>query len=217
MGCDIHAVIEYHRYKHRDGQPPRFGGEPMKWPQWTALGEIDLYRDYTIFGAMAGMRGVVRDYIEPRGLPADASARTFDLNWLRIDHDGDGAASDVRAVSVVEAEKWHNRFSAPYWGSYRPVEITTWTSGQKETAVVGTEHAGKPTHVSDPDNHTHSWLTAEEFADALARAEAAAHQEVDWEGFTFRRSSVEYYAALAAMQAIEAEGVPARIVFWFDN
>jgi hypothetical protein len=50
-----------------------------------------------------------------------------------------------------------------------------------------------------PDYHTHSWLTADEFQQAMQRAEA---------------EHPEYLAVLAAMRAL---GPESRIVFCFDN
>lgn len=55
-------------------------------------------------------------------------------------------------------------------------------------------------YVSNPDWHTHSWLTADEFAVAIEGS-----------------GEPEYEAILAAMRSFEAGGAQARIVFWFDN
>lgn len=52
------------------------------------------------------------------------------------------------------------------------------------------------------DWHSHSWLTADEFEEALTRASK------QWE------VPKEYRAALATMREL---GSTARIVFWFDN
>lgn len=53
--------------------------------------------------------------------------------------------------------------------------------------------------ADDPEWHSHSWLSADEFAEALRRAEA---------------EHPEYMALLAAVRAL---GPGARVVFWFDN
>jgi len=54
--------------------------------------------------------------------------------------------------------------------------------------------------VSNPDWHSHSWLTTDEYASVV-------------EG----TGEPEYEAILAAMRSFEEGGAKARIVFWFDN
>ncbi len=54
--------------------------------------------------------------------------------------------------------------------------------------------------VSNPDWHSHSWLTPDEYAKAID-----GHAEP------------EYRAILAALRSFEADGYQARVVFWFDN
>lgn len=58
----------------------------------------------------------------------------------------------------------------------------------------------------DDDNpllgdHSFSWLTTAEFEEALSRVDALP----------------EYRAVLAAMRTLEESGLPARLVFGFDN
>jgi hypothetical protein len=53
--------------------------------------------------------------------------------------------------------------------------------------------------IDDGENHSLSWLTADEFAEALRRADA---------------EHPEYLAVLAALRAL---GPTARLVFGFDN
>lgn len=53
--------------------------------------------------------------------------------------------------------------------------------------------------VTDPDNHTHSWLTPDE-----------------WERAT-QNAGTHYAAFLVAMRRFQADGYEVRAVFWFDN
>lgn len=57
MGCDIHAWIE----ERRDTR------EGKDW--WVARADLFIWRDYLMFGALAGVRVEDIEHIEPRGLP----------------------------------------------------------------------------------------------------------------------------------------------------
>lgn len=62
MGCDIHVHVEVRDRGH---------GE------WAYYDELDVGRDYELFGLLAGVRGTEFDcQINPRGLPRDASEET---------------------------------------------------------------------------------------------------------------------------------------------
>jgi len=68
MGCDIHAFLEIKMCKDwkREGD-----WEP---PKWYLFSELDICRNYTLFGKMAGVRNdEVEPIAEPRGLPDDLS------------------------------------------------------------------------------------------------------------------------------------------------
>ena len=56
MGCDIHAYIEF-----------RLGGT------WELHSEALWFRDYELFGLLAGVRGSEEPLYRPRGLPDDLS------------------------------------------------------------------------------------------------------------------------------------------------
>lgn len=58
--------------------------------------------------------------------------------------------------------------------------------------------------VTDPDNHTHSWVTPAELRQALEAPGPWPHGD-------------EYWALLAALEELERRGNTARVVFWFDN
>lgn len=55
--------------------------------------------------------------------------------------------------------------------------------------------------VTHPDWHTHSWLTAAEYREALRRCQV-------W---------CEYKVLGTILDSFEEQGFDARVVFWFDN
>ena len=57
--------------------------------------------------------------------------------------------------------------------------------------------------VDDPDNHTYSWLTVDEYEKAID-VELVEH-------------SVDYKALLAALKVLEEGMFDVRVGFWFDN
>lgn len=62
--------------------------------------------------------------------------------------------------------------------------------------------------VSHPDWHSHSWLSREEFVRAMTARN---------ERFSTYGLGPDYHALAAMLAAYEAEGLEARLVFWFDN
>ena len=144
-------------------------------------GRINPGRNYEMFELMAGVRGEVANaLIEPRGMPQDAgsSARYDNTHFIYK------GATDDHSIEPEKAEKWVKDGIAEY--IY--------------------DNQGKPTWVTNPDWHSHSWLTTAEFAKVLRSYKAKAPYSV-----------VEYEAILAAMQSFEDAGFSARLVFWFDN
>lgn len=126
MGCDIHAFIEF-----REGDRWRpFGGE------------LNIDRDYDLFGAMANVRtgGAV---VPPRGIPEDMAYAADGRWWLYITE----AREDYGCVSVETAEQY-----------------------QRLGSRVRKDKDGKTRWVEHPDWHTPSWMTAEEFSSALEKS-----------------------------------------------
>lgn len=60
--------------------------------------------------------------------------------------------------------------------------------------------------VTNPDWHSHSWLTAQELESAVDAAQDK-----------YGQSAQEYRAIIAAMRCFEELGYVSRVVFWFDN
>lgn len=97
---------------------------------------------------------------------------------------------------------------------------------------------GTPYAADHPDWHSHSWLTLEEFKDAIEKAYAAVCEELEQAKAKAKHLSdsplttaeIEYYklperqcyarnyrATAAAMQSLKDSGCDVRLVFWFDN
>lgn len=109
-------------------------------------------------------------------MPPDAAWESDNDNYIYIDGDGDGEGT----CSMAQAERWH-------------------ASGRKYKNGAD----GKPTWIEHPDWHSHSWLTADEFAKCIDLCDTPPQ--------------AEYFAVLAAMRELTAHGQQSRVVFWFDN
>jgi len=176
MGCDIHLYLEY-------------SGEPTEGRKryWSGLGgRINPGRDYDLFAKIAGVRDYSDDgakkMFEPRGSPDDMGWAAADDDRLRVIPDGEDA--DDREVNRSRAEGWIKHGSR-------------WIALDEE----------RPEYwVSDPDNHSHTWLTPAEFRSVLE-----APRPDGW------GIDEEYWAVLAAAEELERRGRTARFVIWFDN
>ncbi|MGG6283740.1 hypothetical protein ACQ4M3_19335 [Leptolyngbya sp. AN03gr2] len=86
MGCDIHCFAEI---KVND--------------QWHYYGELDIVRNYDLFGAMAGVRHSGTEIFSVRGLPKDLSFVTS-LHWK--DWEGEGhTPSWINSAEIAELIK----------------------------------------------------------------------------------------------------------------
>jgi hypothetical protein len=139
---------------------------------WIAFfGAIRLGRDYSLFAALSDTRndGDIEPISEPRGLPVAISTWVSDENTLLVS-DGDGESG---GTTKERAKQWVEGGSS-HW--------------------VGNGHS----RVTHPDWHSHSWVTADEFEEAMRRA---------------KTKSPEAQATLAALRALP-NGI---LVFWYDN
>ena len=145
--------------------------------RWDGFGgRINPGRDYELFGRMAGVRTGAQPVVPLRGLPNDlAWDAEADSSLYISTEEYDGACTAERAKYYVE----------------------------KCGCSYINDAEGKPWRVTHPDRHSHSWLTSDEFAEALSRCEYG--------------NGVEYLAVLAAMREMERLGHEVRLVFWFDN
>ena len=148
-------------------------------PHWQTFGgQIYGSRDYDLFGKLAGVRTGEEPLFPVRGLPNHLGYEVMHDSILYID---DERKDQERYCTLVQAESWKKHGSK--------IEYKD----------------GKPYTVTDPDAHTHSWLTTEEFLRVLMLPCEYGAREV------------KYSAILAAMQEMERRGLSARLVFWFDN
>lgn len=166
---------DIHCYIEYRRKPPHEGIE-----QWSGFGgRINPGRDYAMFGKLAGVRNYseTQPIAEPRGYPDDAGYDANDDYWLYIsDYDDDGHCTKDRAEEYIK-----------YGSRYRKDLI------------------GNNTWVSSPDWHSVSWLTPNEWEQAVTEA-PAEHTD-----------RVEYKTILDTMRSFERQGYDSRIVFWFDN
>lgn len=158
-----------------------------KGDHWCALTDNAGHRDYLMFAIMAG----VRDYdgvklFDAKGLPEGRlSWNAEGSHWCNVAPDNHPEwAGDDGWISKESAERWIDSGSS--------------------TADI---RDGVLKRVTNPDHHSHSWLTADELSKCLERYKVAS------EGW----APTEWVAILAAMKAIEGNGDIARVVFWFDN
>lgn len=96
MGCDIHAFVEV-----------------KKNGAWEYCGEVEMWRSYSTFFAMAGVRGHPGEKMcfEPRGIPNDCSKEVREMSgddcshtpsWLDI-YELAQVMSESRATNVLPA------------------------------------------------------------------------------------------------------------------
>jgi hypothetical protein len=88
VGCDIHAYAEVKRNN-----------------EWYFFGSIHFYRNYKLFGKLAGVRSIEPNPLAPdRGIPADASEITRML-YDRYTTDWH-SASYATSEECKELEQW---------------------------------------------------------------------------------------------------------------
>ena len=207
MGCDIHLYIEYKSKK------TEFDGYDSGWQSFG--GRINPGRNYAMFGLMANVRNCYSDgklpvLVEPRGMPDDVSYTTMNDNRIYI---SDDEGEDY--VSMETAKRWVKSGSSKFINN----------------------KDGNPTWVTQPDWHSHSWLTTSEFESILNKyleLETGWHKErveehnkmverqnIQPDSWAYAPPSIndepEYQVVLASLKRFEELGYDARIVFWFDN
>jgi hypothetical protein len=147
-------------------------------PYWMTVGaEMNMGRDYDLFTKLAGVRGPDAHALLPvRGRPDPCS---LTVKW-----------ADEKFVSDEADGESCTRENAESWVASG---CSRWTDDRKVA-------------VTDPDNHTHSWCTVEEYRRVLS-----AERPHGWE------VAAPYFAVLAMLEELERRGCDARLVFWFDN
>ena len=207
MGCDIHLYIEYKSKK------TEFDGYDSGWQSFG--GRINPGRNYAMFGLMANVRNCYSDgklpvLVEPRGMPEDAGYTATDDNRIYI---SETESEDY--VCMETAKRWVESGSSKFIN----------------------DNDGNPTWVTQPDWHSHSWLTTSEFESVLNKyleLEAGWHKvrveehnkmvkevNIQPDSWAYAPPSIndepEYQVVLASLKRFEELGYDARVVFWFDN
>ena len=157
--------------------------KPPNYDTWISFGgRINPGRNYAIFTKMAGVRNysdIIIPIDKPRGLPENAAWNSNSDNILYVsDSDEDDCVKPNKAKQWVE-----NGFSKYIYSE------------------------GKPTWVTHPDWHSHSWLTTDEFRTVLSSFDVSIYLQNEY----------EWWAILAILESFERRGCEARLVFWFDN
>jgi hypothetical protein len=145
-------------------------------------GRINPGRNYIMFGLMADVRYDSNYNRKPRGMPDRVSWQIL-VDYMKYI---DETESDDN-VSREVAQRWVS------YGSKLHIDYNTTTDDIKEAKWV-----------TNPDWHSHSYLSTEEFEDCINGYESGSEYKLD----------DRYYAILAAMKAL---GPTAQLVFWFDN
>ena len=143
---------------------------------WSPFGgRINPGRNYYVFEALAGVRGS-NALFPPRGLPDDIAYEAKGDAWIFVTANPEsGEGSVTREKAQYYVEKCGS--------TYRP---------------------GGQDYISDPDWHSHSWVTPDEWEKAISKPNDFPAQPA-------------YRAMLAAMRSLERDGMRVRVVFWFDN
>jgi hypothetical protein len=168
-----------------------------------------------MFGLMANVRNCYSDgklpvLVEPRGMPDDATYSTAGDNRIYI---SETESEDY--VCMETAKRWVESGSSKFINN----------------------KDGNPTWVTQPDWHSHSWLTTSEFENVLNKyleLESGWYKErveehnkmverenIQPDSWAYAPPSIndepEYQVVLASLKRFEELGYDARIVFWFDN
>lgn len=155
--------------------------EPLIWSSFGSgfLGN----RNYQLFGYLAGVRYNPKNALLPKGLPKELAYISDHDTKLYITEDGEGEHETTMKKALA-------------WNKERGCQLYKGRNG-------------KVTWVDNPNWHSHSWLTTNEFASVLKRY---SKDEDGW------GEPIDYKGMLGAMRAIEKDGYyVARIVFWFDS
>jgi hypothetical protein len=155
------------------------------WRHFLRLGDLAAAPVlHTLLGGAEVAAIPLEDRLAPKGLPADVDARTLDEDAFTVDDEwahsdvGD-ILDDMRICSTAEAERWL-------------------AAGESRWIRPGFK-------ITDPETHSHSWMTPEELEAFI---------------LTCERHNAEYVHLLrgisACMNALAHDGFDSRIVYWFS-
>jgi hypothetical protein len=197
MGADIHLYLEYTNKEILDSEKNADlidGYKPIKSYWYDFGGGFSLGRNYRMFGILSkGVRSEFEDGFEPKGIPD-------------FDNLGYAARNDY---SLYISEKEDTEFK------YCTMEqAIKWCASDfcNSKLYYRNPTDDKPTWVSNPDWHSASWLTIDEYEKAIQ-----IYEKMLEEDYMGKYIPAEYEAILAAMKSLEKNGNVTRVVFWFDN
>lgn len=185
MGCDIHLRVE----RRRKVNP--YPNDRNEWHNVGFKGEFGC-RIYGMFARMANVRAYGDHYkvmFEPRGLPKDMTDwRTVESFYFYVTDDKAAVDWGFNYCLREDAERWVEK-------------------GYSEW--VDEDHR----RVTDPDLHSHSWLTTQElrqcFDDCFKQEDGTMKPYSDY---------VEWLGLVSMCEGIESTGeYECRVVFAFDN
>ncbi|WP_333571348.1 hypothetical protein [Sphingomonas sp.] len=162
-------------------------------PYWQSFTRNGGGRNYVMFGVLAGVRVPEAQLFEPKGMPeGQLSSGVSGDHWILVAPEVHPEwADDEGYCSLANAEAWvKNGYS-----------------------VGENDENRRLRRVSNPDHHSHSWLTADELQQALDHYGKVIP--------TFWSSDhevpAEWQEMFGAMRSFEAADCLTRLVFWFDN
>ena len=202
---------DIHLYIEYKNKKVEFDGYKDNWHDFGKC--INPGRNYALFALMADVRNYRNELpviVPRRGMPEDVAyyARNDDRMYICND-EGEGYVKMKQAAS--------------------------WVKNGNSKFIYDKD--GKPTWVTHPDHHSHSWLTTNEFETILNKyleLETGWHKErVDEHNKMVAKEDIQpgsyaydppamaiepqYQVVLASLKRFEELGYDARIVFWFDN
>lgn len=216
MGCDIHPYLEYYDAEEAAHSPS------TTWTNCFAY-NIDMGRNYTLFNALAGVRGMGDCPVDPRGMPDNPglSYEVFSAFYQKI---VDVVPDKISHFSVFDCSLISREDADKYIKQYHLKEL---------------EHKGDK-YIPNVDFHTPSHLFLSDLI-AVRRKYLLDIMDMDSvykgkrrkEAIKTLNGSNDYElmkmcfpelecprlnAIIASMIAIENSGpFKSRFVFWFDS
>lgn len=190
---------------------------------WKSFGgRINPGRNYKLFELMAGVRSDECPLFSPRGIPDQLGYYARQDNTYYITECIDNS-DESRYITMEKATRWVDSGYSKFINNQE----------------------GKPTWVTDPDWHSHSWLNLEEYRQILevynkwsiVNLEIRKKESEDLYEYLVNTKAItaddevkcqwikeveiydepEYQAIECAMAKFSDMGYDTRIVFWFDN
>ena len=208
MGCDIHMYVEY--------------CNDLEKPYWLSIGKVHPGRNYSMFEAMAGVRGNLPGIVQPKGLPKDLAYDAENDFYLRVNdkyEEQEGYCSSENADRWVKNGSSIDKFYGQN-GEYRKVthpdwHTPSWLTAQEYDAAISLAEERLVHWFKREQPKTATWLkTMKQAAESTGTEEAIKnYQRLESLYNQPEKIDVTYKAINAMMKLLPN----ARLVFWFDN